>query len=158
MRLYDTDFAARSEQRAAPLRRHLAGERVNGLDWGNIVEEIEGAGRLQTKRVGSLLTLAMARRLKIAGWPTHPAIGRCWAEATSPLAQAQRRHRRSMAQHIDADERFADARREVFAPDPQHVPPEPPPEAARLSLAEPMDRRADRCAVRDGLITRAPRD
>jgi hypothetical protein len=45
--LYDEDILAWSERQGTLLRRIAAGERVNepDLDWGNVAEEIESAGR-----------------------------------------------------------------------------------------------------------------
>ena len=38
--LYERDFLSWSEQQAELLRRTALGERVNGVDWPHIVEEI----------------------------------------------------------------------------------------------------------------------
>ena len=42
--LYHIDIVTWSRQQAERLRRHAAGERVNGLDRGHAIEEIEGSG------------------------------------------------------------------------------------------------------------------
>ena len=69
--LYDQDIVLWSEQQAERLRRHAAGERVNsaGLDWANIIEEIESVGNEQRFAVESLLIQALAHALKIRAWP-----------------------------------------------------------------------------------------
>ncbi len=46
---YDADVLQWSEHQAALLRRAAAGERVNDLDWPNIIEEIESVGRSETR-------------------------------------------------------------------------------------------------------------
>lgn len=43
--LYHRDFVAWSQAQAERLRRLAAGERVNDLDWGNLIEEVEDLGR-----------------------------------------------------------------------------------------------------------------
>lgn len=149
--LHDEDFVAWSEAQAELLRRHAAGERVNGLDWANIIEEIEGLGRSETQQVVSLLTQAMVHRLKIARWPTHPAVGHWSGEAASFLAQAQDGYLPSMARKIDVARCFAAARRRVLAVDHQ-VPPEPIPASTPLSLAELMDQGRDLRAALDALV------
>jgi hypothetical protein len=53
--LYDTDILEWSDHQAALLRRVAAGERVNEVDWPNIIEEVESVGREQLHAVESLL-------------------------------------------------------------------------------------------------------
>jgi hypothetical protein len=144
--LYDTDFVAWTEQQADLLRRQLAGERVNGLDWERILEELEDLGKSETRAVASLLTQCMVHALKVARWPTHPAVGPWLNEAVTFLAQARRRYLRSMAKDLDAAECFADARRIVLAMD-HRSPPDPVPETSALSLAELLDNHADLAAA-----------
>ena len=43
-RLYDQDVSIWSETQVDLLRRHARGERVNGLDWDHIAQEIENLG------------------------------------------------------------------------------------------------------------------
>ena len=57
--LYDTDVLSWSEQQAELLRRAARGERVNGLDWPNLIEEIEAVGRSEVRAVVSLLEQAL---------------------------------------------------------------------------------------------------
>jgi len=48
--LYDQDALAWSQQQAELLRRTACGERVNGLDWEHVVEEIEDVGLSELHR------------------------------------------------------------------------------------------------------------
>ena len=41
---YHRDILAWSDQQSERLRRVAAGERVNDVDWGNVIEEIESLG------------------------------------------------------------------------------------------------------------------
>lgn len=150
--LYDTDFVAWSEQQAALLRRHLAGERVNGLDWENIVEEIESLGRSETKQVESLLIQAMAHRLKIERWPTHPAVGHWWGEAGIFLLQARENYLRSMARRLDVAACFARARARVEVLPPQHVPAQPIPTTTEATLEALLDEAVPPQAALDALV------
>ncbi len=68
--LYDADILMWSEQQAALLRRLARGERVNGqIDWDNVAEEVESAGRGQLNAVESLLFQALVHMLKAEAWP-----------------------------------------------------------------------------------------
>lgn len=42
--LYERDILIWSEQQADLLRRVARGERVNGVDWAHVAEEIEDVG------------------------------------------------------------------------------------------------------------------
>lgn len=107
--LYQTDLLAWSRQQAALLRRAAAGERVNGLDWPNLIEEIEDLGRSELRAVESLLAQALAHLLKAAGWPDDDAAGHWRAEALAFLRRAARLYRPSMRQYLDLTAQFQDA-------------------------------------------------
>ena len=62
--LYTYDFVLWSERQAEALRRMRAGERVNDLDWDNVIEKVEGLGRSETKAVRTLLVRAIEHLLK----------------------------------------------------------------------------------------------
>ena len=53
--LYDRDALAWSEWQAALLRRVARGERVNGVDWDHVVEEIEDVAISELNAVHSYL-------------------------------------------------------------------------------------------------------
>jgi len=78
--LYEHDIATWSEQQAELLRRLARGERVNGVHWENVAEEIESVGRSEVKSVASLLRMALVLGLKLAHWPGHPAADAWRAE------------------------------------------------------------------------------
>jgi len=52
---YEVDVSAWVERQAALLRRLAAGERVNDadVDWANIAEELEAAGRSERRELRS---------------------------------------------------------------------------------------------------------
>ena len=50
--LWRTDTYTWSLQQAERLRRLRDGERVNDLDWDNVIEEIESAGRSTSMQCG----------------------------------------------------------------------------------------------------------
>jgi hypothetical protein len=109
--LYDTDILIWSEQQAALLRRREAGELVNdaALDWHNIAEEIEDAGRSELHAVESLLEQALRHMLKAQAWPKHRDVPSWRADAVNSRRQARRRFLPSMRQRIDLAGLYADA-------------------------------------------------
>ena len=140
--LYRTDIVTWSRQQAERLRRRVAGERVNDLDWEHVIEEIEDLGNSEIAAVASLLTQAMIHALKLARWPDSPSRQHWLAEAVTLLEQSQDRYRPSMARDIAVDRRFGRARKAVLAMaydgDPQPIP-----EACALTLDALMDQAAD---------------
>lgn len=140
--LYRTDIVTWSRQQAERLRRHVAGERVNDLDWDHVIEEIEDLGNSEISTVTSLLTQAMLHALKITRWPGSTAAMHWAGEAVNFLAQAQRRYRRSMAARVSVEECFADAWRTVLAM-PGSDPAAPIPDRIDMTLEALMDRSAD---------------
>ena len=77
--LYDRDSLAWSLQQAALLRRHATGERVNGIDWDHVVEEIEDVGLSELRVVRSHLGLILLHLLKLHAWPEDTAC-RHWRD------------------------------------------------------------------------------
>ena len=61
--LYHRDALAWSAEQADLLRRVARGEAVNGIDWGNVVEEIEDVGRSEFGAVRSYLTQVLLHQL-----------------------------------------------------------------------------------------------
>ena len=141
--LYRTDIVTWSRQQAALLRRHLAGERVNDLDWAHVIEEIEDLGNSEIAAVISLLSQAMIHALKIARWPESDAVPHWYSEAMTFLDQAQERYRPSMAHAIDVERRLAKARRLVLGLPSQGGPAADLPDCPAPSLAALMDEEAD---------------
>ena len=99
--VYEADIVIWSEQQADLLRRAAQGERVNGLDWPNLIEEIESVGRSQINAVESLLQQALLHLLKCAGWPDCNAARHWRVETMGFLDDAARRVSPGMRQRID---------------------------------------------------------
>jgi len=133
--LYSRDILAWSIAQAERLRRVAAGERVNDLDWANVIEEVESVGRSETQAVDSLLTLALVHGLKVVAWPDHTAARKWRNEITAFLVGAKRRFSPSMAQYLSVPEIYAAARRQVLDLDMRR-PPLPLPESTDLTLAD----------------------
>jgi len=101
--LYDTDILAWSETQADLLARIARGQRVNGVDWDNVVEEIADVGLSQLNSVRSLLRQAMMHLLKLYLWPDDTA-GRHWrTEIDVFLDDAAERYAPSMRQRLDLE-------------------------------------------------------
>ncbi len=94
--LYWRDVLLWSEQQAELLRRVARGERVNGLDWDHVIEEIEDVGASELHSVQSLLRQAMVHLLKSAAWPA-----------------AEPRFAPSMRQEIDLEREYRTALKQV---------------------------------------------
>jgi hypothetical protein len=98
---YRHDIVTWSDQQSERLRRLRAGERVNDLDWDNIIEAIETLGRSEVESVRSLLAQSVLHLLKLRSWPGHPASRKWRADAADFLIQAQDKYRPSMARAMD---------------------------------------------------------
>ena len=119
---YETDALAWSEHQAALLRRLAAGERVNDLDWPNIIEEIESVGLSELHSVESLLIQALAHRLKSEAWPSSDEVPHWDAEARGFRDEAADRFAPSMRQRLDMAKIFRRALRKL----PQTIDGQPP--------------------------------
>ena len=131
-----------SGQQAERLRRHVAGERVNDLDRGHPIEEIDGSGSSEIAAGSSLLPRAMIRALKITRRPESSTASHWRGESGTFLPQAQARSRPSVARSIPVGDLFRKARRLVLAPDGD-VPPRPAAEECSFSLADLVDEATD---------------
>jgi hypothetical protein len=79
---YKADILKWSERQASLLRRVAAGEKViDQIDWENVIEEVESAGRRQLATAKSLLVQALACMLKARSWPRSPEVPRWQTEA-----------------------------------------------------------------------------
>ena len=92
--LYDQDVVLWSEQQADRLRRLAHGEKVNDVDWENVVEEIESVGRSQITAVQSLLLRALEHLLKAAAWPDAHSERKWLHEANVFIGDARLVHGR----------------------------------------------------------------
>lgn len=107
--LYRTALPKWAEQQTALLRRAEAGERVDGIDWPNIIHEIENAGQNEQHAVETLLTASFLCMLKAEGWPLSQEAPVWQAEARRLGSQATRQLTPAMRQQIDLRKIYADA-------------------------------------------------
>ena len=101
--LYDTDIVVWSENQAALLRRVARGERVNGVDWEHVAEEIADVGNSELRAVESLWLQTMLHAIKLTLMPDDTAARHWGHEITAFLAQAENRFVPSMRQRIDLE-------------------------------------------------------
>ena len=133
--VYDVDILEWSEHQAALLRRAAAGERVNELDWPNIIEEIESVGLSELRAVRSLLRHAMLHDLKAEAWPLTPYVSHWRSEARVARIDAADAYAPSMRQRIDVAKLYAQALHAM----PETIdgqPPLPLPEQCPVTLDE----------------------
>ena len=123
---YDQDILAWSNRQAELLRRLARGERVNGIDWAHVVEEIEDVGLSELNAVRSLLRQMMVHLLKCALWPAHDAVRHWREEIVAFQSDAEQRLAPSMRQRIDLDRLYQAAARQVAAADLGTMPRSPP--------------------------------
>jgi hypothetical protein len=108
--LYDTDILAWSQTQADLLSRIARGQRVNGVDWENVVEEIADVGLSQLSSVRGLLRQAMMHLLKLHLWPDDTA-GRHWRTGIDVfLDDAAERYAPSMRQRLDLEKIWRQSR------------------------------------------------
>ncbi|WP_158287604.1 DUF29 domain-containing protein [Falsiroseomonas bella] len=147
--LYDRDFVAWAQAQADRLRRVAAGERVNDLDWANVIEEIETSGRSEVQAVASLLEQGLIHAMKVAAWPDHPAAGHWRGEVRTFLNNALRRFTPSMRQLLDLPGIHADALDAVLEMDMGQ-----PPMALRADTDLTLDELLSRDLRPDALVAR----
>lgn len=133
---YETDILDWSERQAALLRRLSAGERVNeGIDWENVIEEIESVGRSELKAVQSHIVLALLDDLRIRAWPQVRAVEYWRDEGLSHLVNARQHFEPGMRSRIDLGKLYREALRSM----PETIEGKPPlsvPEVCPVSLEE----------------------
>ncbi len=132
---YETDILEWSEHQAALLRRAAAGERVNGLDWPNIIEEIESVGLSELRTVRSLLLQALLHDLKAEAWPLSSSVPHWRSEAKVARVNAVDAYAPSMRQRIDLAKLYAQALR-VMPQTIDSLPPLPLPDRCPVTLDE----------------------
>lgn len=113
--LYHRDILAWSQAQAERLRRLAAGERVNDLDWANIIEEIESVGRSEMRAVKSLLLQALVHAMKVAAWPEHRSADKWRNEIKIFLVNARDDFAPSMGRLLDVQAIHANALESVRA-------------------------------------------
>lgn len=132
---YETDVLEWSERQAALLRLAAAGERVNDLDWPNIIEEIESVGLSELHSVESLLVQALAHMLKAEAWPLSREAPGWRGEARRFRGDAADRFAPSMRQRLDLAKLYRRALRAM----PETIDGQPPlsvPELCPVTLDE----------------------
>jgi hypothetical protein len=128
--LYEADILLWSEQQAELLRRRAA----NQLDWENLAEEIETVGRNELRAVISHLRLALLHDLKAEAWPLSRDVEHWRAEASGHRDEARDAYTPSMAQRIDIEKLYRQARRRMPATDATQ--PLPVPDTCPMTLVE----------------------
>ena len=129
--LYEADILLWSEQQAELLRRRAA----NQLDWENLAEEIDAVGRNELRAVISHLRLALLHDLKAEAWPLARDVEHWRAEARGHRDEARDAYTPSMAQRIDVEKIYQQARRRLpTTMDATH--PLPVPDTCPVTLAE----------------------
>jgi hypothetical protein len=113
--LYWQDILLWSEGQAELLRRVARGERVAGVDWGHVIEEIEDVGRSEWRSVETLLRHAMVHLLKTAAWPNMQPCEHWRSEVVGFLIDAKKRFAASMAQRISIEDEYGNALKQVLA-------------------------------------------
>jgi len=136
--LYDADILVWSEQQAEQLRRRAA----NALDWDNLAEEIKDLGLSQLHAVMLHLRLALLNDLKAEAWPLSRDVPHWRAEARGHRDDARQRFTPSMAQRIDVEKLYRQARRRM--PETiDEVRPLPVPDSCPVSLDELLSEDAE---------------
>ena len=108
--LYDHDVLLWSERQAALLRQMAAGERVNDqVDWENVAEEIEEAGRSSLRACRSQLLQALLHELKVGAWPLSRDAPHWLSGARVARINAADAYSPSMRRRIDVADLYAKA-------------------------------------------------
>ena len=136
--LYDADILLWSEQQAELLRRRSA----NALDWDNLAEEIKDVGLSQLHAVMSHLRLALLHDLKAEAWPLSRDVPHWRAEARGHRDEARQHFTPSMAQRLDVEKLYREARRRLPTM-MDEVRPLPVPASCPMALAELLSEEAE---------------
>jgi hypothetical protein len=107
--LYDRDALAWSERQAELLHRFAREESVDGIDWENVIEEIESVGRSQLHDVEGYLRQVLVRLLKVHGWPGLSDRQHWRSEMVRFQCEAVQRFAPSMRERIDLAVLYATA-------------------------------------------------
>jgi hypothetical protein len=111
--VYEHDVLAWSERQAELLRRVARGERVNGVDWDHVVEEIEDVGISELNAVHSYLYQMLVHLLKLRGWPNLEAEQHWRAEIDAFQTGLERRFTPSIRRRIDLANIYTRAARQI---------------------------------------------
>jgi hypothetical protein len=140
--ILDLDVPDWAEHQAALLRRHAAGERVEGIDWTNIAGQIELIAKSEVAAFRSLLTAALQHLLKVQALPDHPARAHWLLEAETFFEQARDVFSPSMRRRVELARMYERARRLVLIDYPQ-ADAKQMPEVCPFTLAEIVEATPD---------------
>jgi hypothetical protein len=102
---YKVDILTWSERQAVLLRRIVAGEKVfDQIDWENVIEEVESAGRRRLAELKSLLVQVLVCKLKAWAWPRSSEVSRWQTEALGFQREAADILAPNMRRRIDINE------------------------------------------------------
>ena len=151
--LYWQDILLWSEGQAELLRRLARGERVDGVDWDHVIEEVEDVGRSEWHSVEALLLQATVHLLKATAWPDAPPSEHWRSEVIGFLLLARRRFAPSMRKRISVEEVYGDALKQVRATTIDGRPPAALPDQCPFTLDALLsaDRDALEAQLRNGL-------
>ena len=109
--LYDDDIVTWADEQVAALRALAArSELSNVVDWANVIEEIESAGRSQIQTIESLLLQVLVHVLKYLSAPAAQSTRSWRAEVLAFHAAARRNYKNAMRQRIDWQDLWHTAR------------------------------------------------
>lgn len=138
--LYDDDILAWSEQQADLLRLFVANvQPSNGVDWPNVIEEIEAVGRTELLNCEMLLRQAMAHLVKLHVWPDSQFASEWREEAHMFLDDAQDRCSTLMRGRIDLEKLYSRAVRRTLAATDGTILPRPLPAECPFELDRLLD-------------------
>jgi Domain of unknown function DUF29 len=112
--LYERDILAWSERQVDLLRRVANGERINDVDWPNVIEEIADVGGSALASVQSFLRQAMIHLIKIHQSGDDLTRSHWRVELDNFLVDAAGRFAPSMRQRIDVQAIWSRARRTMM--------------------------------------------
>lgn len=109
---YDTDILLWSKHQAELLRQEAARAPADsGIDWENVIEEIESVGAQQRHAFRDHIVYALTCMLKEMAWPTWATVDRRRANGRIARADAARRFTPTMRDVIDLERMYRDALR-----------------------------------------------
>ena len=121
--LYERDILIWSERQAELLRRMANGERLNTVDWPNVIGEIADVGASELNAVRGYLRQAMSHLLRLHLAPDDLARDHWHTGLEALLDNAADRFSPSVRQRIDLDAISAKARTRAT----RRAPAQPPP-------------------------------
>ena len=140
--LYHRDVLAWSQHQADLLRRVGRGERVNGVDWEQVAEEIEDVGLSELRGVRSNLRLLILHLLKLRGWPGSRSANHWRSEIIAFQAEAAEDFAPSMRQNLHVEALYGIALKQVKRDTYGGKPPRTLPSDCPFTLDQLLDRKS----------------